>query len=282
MKRVVSAVLTGVAALAALVAIQGCGVLGGPPTGVAVSAGPGESDSTVLVNWTTPAEGSPDKYMVYFRSLTDTGFTALGETTATSYAHNPHGVTGQYKVAALFGQDTYEGAEKPTTVPVQSEATLFEINADSSRCAFGWTRDSGIGGVFAMTESANCAYVDFYVSDRQPGVIGPLDIVSPNKADSIDSGAVGIVPRAAWKTNGFTNPLSNAQNPVPAYQAPPNANYFIFTEITSKPCYVGCYTAGDTMKHYALIQVDSFSVTSGQVWMKSWYQLVPRLRLMRH
>ncbi len=283
MKRIVSAVLTGVAALTALAVIQGCGVLGGPPTGVAVSAGPGDSDSTVMISWTVPAEGSPDKYMVHFRPVTDSGYTVLGETTATSYAHNPHGMTGQYKVAALFGQDTYEGAEKPATVPIKSDAiTLFEINADSSRCGFGWTRDSGIGRAFAMTESANCAYVDFYVSDLQAGVGGELDIVSPNKADSIDSGAVGIVPPAAWKTNGFTNPLTNAQNPVPGYQAPPNANYFIYTVITMQPCYIGCYTAGDTVKHYALIQVDSTDKASGQVWLQSWYQLVPRLRLMRH
>jgi hypothetical protein len=204
MKRTISAVLTGVAALIVLVVIQGCGVLGGPPTGVAVSAGPGESDSTVLVSWTTPAEGSPDKYMVYFRAGTDSGFTVLGETTGTSYAHNPHGATGQYKVSAVFGGDAYYGAEQPTTVPVSSGAiTLFEINADSSRCAFGWSRDSGIGRTYAMTDSASCAQVDFYVSDLQTGVGGALDIVSPNKAHpdsgaSIDTGAVGIVPRAAW------------------------------------------------------------------------------------
>jgi hypothetical protein len=283
MKRIVSVVLTGVAALAALFVIQGCGVLGGPPTGVAASAGPGDSDSTVMISWTTPAEGSPDKYMVYFRSITDSGFAVLGETTATSYAHNPHGLTGQYKVAAVFGGESYDGAEKPTTVPVSTGATtLFEINIDSSRCGFGWSRDSGIGKPYAMTDSANCAYVDFYVSDLQVGTGGELDIVSPNKADSIDPGAVGIVPRAAWKTNGFTNPLSNAHNPVPAYQPPPNANYFIYTQITMQPCYIGCYTAGDTVKHYALIQVDSADKASGKVWLQSWYQLVPRLRLMRH
>jgi hypothetical protein len=281
MKRTISAVLTGVAALAVLVVIQGCGVLGGPPTGVAASAGPGDSDSTVLVSWTTPAEGSPDKYMVYFRLITDSGYTVLGETTATSYAHNPHGATGQYKVTALFGADTYEAAEKPTTVPIKSEAALFEINADSSRCAFGWTRDSGIGRVFAMTESANCGKVDFYVSNLQAGVGGQLDIVSPNKADSIDSGAVGIVPRAAWRANGFSSRVSG--DAVPSYQAPPNATYFIYTPIENPmPCPIGCYTAGDTVKHYALIQVDSFDVASGQVWLKSWYQLVPGLRLMRH
>jgi hypothetical protein len=285
MKRTISAVLTGVAALTVLVVIQGCGVLGGPPTGVAVSAGPGESDSTVLVSWTTPAEGSPDKYMVYFRAGTDSGYTVLGETTGTSYAHNPHGVTGQYKVSAVFGGDSYYGAEQPTTVPIKSDAALFEINADSSRCAFGWSRDSGIGKTYAMTESVNCTHVDFYVSDLQAGVGGALDIVSPNKAHpdsgaSIDTGAVGIVPRAAWKTNGFSNPVLT--DTVPSYQAPPNANYFIYTQITTQPCYFGCYTAGDTVKHYALIQVDSADVTAGKVWLQSWYQLVPGLRLVRH
>jgi hypothetical protein len=281
MKRLIPAALIGVAALTALVTIQGCGVLGGPPTGVAVSAGPGDSDSTVMVSWTTPAEGSPDKYMVYFRSAADTGYTAIGETTATSYAHNPHGATGQYKVAAVFGLDTFAGAEKPTTVPIPSdEITLFEINADSSRCAFGWSRDSGTGKVFAMTESANCAFVDFYVSDLQAGAGGPLNIVSPNKADSIDSGAVGIVPRAAWRANGFSNPV--LMDTAPSYQAPPNANYFIYTLISSAHCKMGCYTAGDTVKHYGLIQVDSFDASFHQVWLKSWYQLVPGLRLLQH
>jgi hypothetical protein len=280
MKRIALAALAGVAAL---VVIQSCGVLGGPPTGVAVSAGPSESDSTVLVSWTTPAEGSPDKYTVYFRPVSESGFVVLGETTATSYAHNPHGATGQYKVTAVFGGDSYDGAEKPTTIPVAGGAvTLYEINADSSRCAFGWSRDSGIGSVYGMTDSANCAFVDFYVSDLQAGTGGELDVVSPNKADSVDSGAIGIVPSASWKTNGFTNPLTYPQYTVPGYQPPPNANYFIYTQITMEPCYIGCYTAGDTVKHYALIQVDSADAASGRVWLQSWYQLVPGLRLIQH
>jgi hypothetical protein len=280
MKRAISFVLTGLAVMTALVVIQSCGVLGGPPTGVAVSAGPGESDSTVLVSWTTPAEGSPDKYKVYFRSLADTGYTAVGETTATSFAHNPHGVTGQYKVAALFGADAYEGAEKPTTVPAATgTVTLFEVNTDSSCCGFGWSRDSGIGKVYSMTDSTNCAFVDFYVSDLAAGTGGPIDIVSPNKADTIDSGAVGIVPRAAWKANGFSNPVS--AETVPSYQAPPNATYFIYIQV-AQPCLFGVYTAGDTLKHYAFVKVDSINAAVGKVWLQTWYQLVPGLRLVRH
>jgi hypothetical protein len=282
MKRMIPAVLTGLAVMTALVVIQGCGVLGGPPTGVAVSAGPDESDSTVLVSWTTPAEGSPDKYKVYFRPSADTGYTAIGETTATSYAHNPHGVTGQYKVAALFGADAYEAAEKPTTVPAATgTVALFEINADSSRCGFGWSRDSGIGKVYSMTDSASCAFADFYVSDLQVGVGGKLNIVSPDKArvDSIDAGSVGIVPVAAWRKNGFSNPVF--AETVPSYQAPPSATYYIYTQV-EQPCLFGVYTAGDTLKHYAFIKVDSVDAAGGKVWLQTWYQLVPGLRLIRH
>jgi hypothetical protein len=282
MKRMLSVVLTGAVALAALVAIQGCGVLGGPPTGVAVSAGPDESDSTVVISWTVPAEGGPDKYVVYFRALTDSGYVVIGETTATSYAHNPHGMTGQYKVAALFGQEAYEGADKPTTVPIQNDAAmLFEINADSSRCGYGWDRDSGVGGVFGMIDAADSAYVDFYVSDRSAGSGDSLHVVSPNKADSTDPGAFGIVPEAGWRANGFSNPLLDGQNPLPAYDTAPYT-YFIFTRVTMLPCYVACYTAGETEKHYSLIQVDSIDAPAGRMWMKSWYQLVPGLRLIRH
>jgi hypothetical protein len=279
MKRMILVILTGAAALAVLVVVQGCGVLGGPPTGVAVSAGPNDSDSTVVVSWTVPAEGGPDKYIVYFRPFNDSGYVVVGETTATSYNHHPHGMTGYYKVTAVFGADSYDGAEKPTTVPVYSDAALFEINADSSKCGFGWTRDSGIGGVFSMTDSADCANVDFYVSDLKAGLGDSLCLVSPNKADSIDSGAVGIVPSADWRINGFSDPV--LMDTVPSYRGTP-ATYLIYTRLTMKPCYVGCYTAGETEKHYALIQVDSFDFASGRIWMKSWYQLVPGLRLVRH
>ena len=281
MKRMLSAILIGVVTLAALAVMQGCGVLGGPPTGVAVSADPDESDE-VVVSWTVPAEGGPDKYIVYFRAVNDSGYVVIGETTATSYTHDPHGATGQYKVVAAFGADTYEAAEKPTTIPVFSDGeVLFEINSDSSMCAYGWSRDSGVGEVFGMIHAADSAHVDFYVSDRAAGSGDSLHIVSPNKADSTDPGAFGLVPEAGWRMNGFSNPLLDAQSPLPAYDTAPYT-YFIFTRLTTLPCYVACYTAGEVEKHYALIQVDSMDAPTGRVWLKSWYQLVPGLRLIRH
>ncbi len=286
MKRLALAVLTGAAALLALVVVQSCDVLGGPPTGVDVSSGPDDSDSTVMIAWTAPAEGGPDKYLVYFRALADSGYSPIGETTATVYYHKPAGMTGQYKVIAVFGSDTYESGDRPTTIPIHGDTmTLFEINRDSSRCGYGWTRDSGEAGFFSMTDSANKASVDFYISDLQVGYSTPqYSVVSPDKADSagFDPGATGIVPSADWRKNGFSNPLGGGQDPLPSYVPPPTPNYFIYTQIPQVPCYISCYTAGEQEKHYALIQVNRLDVGTGTVQVESWYQMVPNLRLIRH
>ena len=195
----------------------------------------------------------------------------------------PHGATGWYKVAAKFGNTVYESPTVLSTVPIHTAVTtLTELNSDPSRSGYGWARDSGVGGSFAMTDSANSSYVDFYVSDLQAGVGYPLDVVSPSKADTIDAGAVGLVPQAAWRLTGFSNPRLDPQAPLPGYQPPPNPTYFIYTQVTTQPCYIACYTAGDTTKHFALIQVDSIDVPSGRMWVQSWYQLLPGLRLIQH
>jgi hypothetical protein len=283
MKRFALALAAFAAAVVGLVVVQSCDVLGGAPTGVDVRAEP-DSDSTVMIAWTAPAEGAPDKYFVYFRALQDTGYTFLGETTGTAYVHLPSGHTGQYKVVAMFGADTYEATDKPGTIPVHSDTfTVYEINKDSSRCGYGWTRDSGIAGLFAMTDSSLKDSIDFYISDLALGSGQlPYAVVSPNKADSIDPGAAGIVPTANWRKNGFSNPLGGPQSPLPSYKAPPNANYFIYTEIPQVPCYIACYTAGEQEKHYALIQVNAVDGNAGTVQIESWYQLVPGLRLIEH
>ena len=254
--------------------------LNGPPLELRLSAA---TDSTIALSWLAPTQGTPAGYNVYFKDVAGTSFKLVDTVSSMTATHDPHGATGQYAVSAAYGGLERFCAETLSTVPVHTaEVALFEVNANPSRCGFGWNRDSGTGGVFSMTDSANCRYVDFYVSDLQRGVGGLMNIVSPDGANSIDTGAAGTVPAAAWRTNGFSNPLSNPQNPLPGYQPPPNANYFAYTGTSQLPCYIACYTAGDTVKHYALIQVDSFRVASGRVWTQSWYQLVPSLRLMHH
>jgi hypothetical protein len=252
---------------------------GGPPRDPYLIA---DTDSTVTVLWSPPEPQAQCLYQLYFKGVRDSAYTLLSTTVSSMSKHMPQGATGCYKVAAKFGSTVYESPTVLSTVPVHTDVTtMAELNADPGHAGYGWNRDSGVGGVHSMADSANCRYVDFYVSDLQIAFGDPLTIVSPNKADSIDPGAVGVVPSAAWRTNGFSDPLPDPQSPLPGWHPPPY-NYFIYTQITTEPCHIACYTAGDTVKHYALIQVDSVDVSSGRVWMESWYQLVPGLRLIQH
>jgi hypothetical protein len=254
---------------------------GGPPLNLRLEA---DTDSSITVLWEPPQPQSQCIYQVYFKDVRDSAYALLATTASTLSKHIPPlGATGWYKVAAKFGNTVYESPTVLSTVPVHtSVSALAELNADPSLAGYGWDRNSGVGGLFAMTDSANCSHVDFYVSDLRAGVGNPMEVVSPSKADSMDAGAVGIVPQAAWRLAGFSDPLSDPQAPLPGYHPPPNANYFIYTQVTTQPCYISCYTAGDALKHFALIQVDSVDVPSGQMWVQSWYQLVPGLRLIRH
>jgi len=253
---------------------------GGPPLDPFLTA---DTDSTVTLLWSPPEPQSQCLYQLYFKGVRDSAYTLLSTTVSTMSKHMPQGATGWYKVAAKFGSTVYESPTVLSTVPIHTDVTtMAELNADPGCAGYGWNRDSGVGGVYSMADSANCRYVDFYVSDLQTGVGSPLCIVSPNKADSIDAGAVGIVPPAFWRVNGFSNPLLDPQSPLLGYQPPPYPTYFIYTPITTQPCYIACYTCGETLKHYALIQVDSVDVPSGRVWMQSWYQSVPGLRLIQH
>jgi len=239
-------------------------------------------DSAVLLRWYPPSAGQPDAYRLFFRDVAASVFAMVGETDSLRMVHWPNGATGDYYVCAAYGESLFS-SDTITTVPVHTaEMTFYEINTDPSRSACGWNRSSGRASVFAMTDSANCDTVDFYVSDLQMGTGNPLNIVTPNKADSIDSGAVGIVPRAAWRTNGFSNPLPNAQSPVPAYQPPPNANYFIYTQVSAQPCYVGFCTLGEEERHYALIQVNKVGASADTARIETWFQLVPGLTLVKH
>ncbi len=270
-----------------LVLMAGCTPLGGPPLEVKIAA---ESDSTVAITWSVPAEGTADSYLVYFQAVRDSGFTLIAETTGTAFVHNPHGVTGRYKVGAKYGNTVYESKDTTlSTVPVHSDTmTLFELNADSSKSGYGWDTLTGKASRFSMVDSANAALVDFYVSDlrRGRGQL-PYVLISPNVARTKDSGAVGIVPQANWRVNGLHTPIGSGyeHEPVPRYDSLP-PNYYDFMELPlPQPNLVPLYTnmnRTEDKRHYALVKVHSVDTLTGAVVVESWFQRVPRLRLMKH
>jgi hypothetical protein len=280
MKRIQFAVVSVLAAVAAVAVMQGCDVLGGPPTNVQVAA---ETDSTIQVAWSAPSEGNPDKYMVNFKPVRESTFAVLGEATGTSYQHKPYGITGTYKVTAVFGADTYEATVTPTTVPVHTDSmTLYELNVDTLS-GYGWSRTTGEAAGYSMQQAASAAGVDFYITDLLPDHVRLPYVVASPDIDTLDSGNEGVVPSAAWHTNGFSNPVYDEQASLPAFTSSPS-NYFNYTEIPTPQTLVGCYTAGDDEgeRHYALIKVLAIDGAVGKVQLETWFQLVPGLRLMKH
>jgi hypothetical protein len=281
MKRIQLAVVSVLAAVAAIVVMQSCDVLGGPPSNLQVAA---ETDSTVQLAWSAPGEGNPDAYVISFRQLHDSSFTVLGETSGTAYLHKPQGMTGTYKVAARFGTETFDATVMPTTVPVHTDSLLVgELNVDTlSGC--GWNKTTGAGAVYSMRLAASATSVDFYITDLLPGHARlPYAVASPDIADTLDEGNSGIVPAGTWRTNGFSDPLPGEQGPLPAYTATP-ANYFNYTEIPTPQTLVACYTIGDDEgeRRYGLIKVLAIDSVAGTVKLETWFQLVPGLRLIKH
>jgi len=273
MKKLFSIASVAALAVTALVLVQCDELVGGAPTNVAIEAA---SDSTVLISWTAPTEGTPDKYLVYFMPVGSSSYTLTAETTATSIEHFPEGHTGHYKVVAKFSSDEYTGANMPTTEPVATPtAAVGELNA-AGEAGYGWDRVDGDGMAYTMTEASSAPLVDFYITDWAGGYAGPMySIASPDEAES-DPGNLGVVPAGAWKVNSFTDPLTNEDGPLPAHSA---LTYFNFTDIASTPAAIGCYTEDG---YYAMVYIATVSTANGDVDAETWFQLVEGLRLIEH
>ncbi|OYD17421.1 hypothetical protein CH330_00180 [candidate division WOR-3 bacterium JGI_Cruoil_03_51_56] len=279
MKSYAVLLFSSVIAFAFLVLVQSCGVLGGAPGNIQIAAAP-ESDSTIMIVWTPPAEGIPDSYQIHFKALGESAYVLIAETTATSFVHNPHGFTGAYKVAAEFGNDIYEAKEEKTTVPVYNDTiVVYELNA-AGNSGYGWNRSSGTAATYSMLNAGDTEYVDFYITDTKSGSHSqPYSIFSP-RAWSKDQGAIGVVPEpdTNWHESGFTDYLSNENEPLPVISPP--YKYFDYTDITQLPFVAGCYMVGDN--YYAMVKVTSVDVGAGEAKVVSWFQLVSGLRLIMH
>ena len=248
-------------------------VIGGPPVGVRIEAAD-QSDSTVMISWTAPSEGTPDIYLVYFKGVGEHSYTPVAETDKSSFVHNPHGVTGVYKVMARFGAKTYEAFLKPSTVPVYTDSVILaELNA-SGNSGYGWSASSGRASTYSMLEEASADYVDLYITDFVQGLSGPVYSVASPDYGPTDPG--DSVPTAAWHVTGFTEGLQYEQGLLPSYD---ETVYLDYQEITTVPICFGCYTEDG---YYAMVKVDTVNTFTGEVRVRSWFQLIGGLRLIRH
>ncbi len=235
------------------------------------------SGVVVQLSWYPPVAGSPDCYRAYFQPLDSTGFRVLAETQSRWIDHDPGGATGRYYVAAVVGGAEFPTIDTLTTVPVHTATTVVaELDAPGD-AGFGWDRDDGTGDTYSMLEAGSADYVDFYITDFAVGSSRfPYTVASPNRGPGDEA---GLVPDANWRVNGFTDPMPTGWHgdTLPAISP---SRYFDYTPIDTTPIALGCYSVSD--EHYGLIQVVSVDSAHAEVEVETWFQLVPRLRLVRH
>lgn len=255
-----------------LVLFAGCGPLPGPPVNLQIGAA---TDTTVQLAWTSPVEGAPDSYVVLFRGLGDSAFALAGETTAPSFVHNPHGMTGDYKVAAVFSGQRYEATTVLTTIPVAESSRIVSELDGTGNAGYGWNRTTGAARTCSMRAAADSALVDFYITDFAAGSNRmPYCIASPNMGPSDPA---GLVPTATWRATWITDTLANATAPLPAVDS---AHYFNYSPIPRTPARFGWYSRPDNC--LAMIEVTRVDAAMALVELRSWFQLVRGLHLIAH
>jgi hypothetical protein len=273
MRRLISIVIVGIVAVAALTMTRCTSVTGGAPTGVTLTAA---TDSTVKVSWTAPTEGTPDKYYVAFMATDASTYTDFDTVTAVTVDHDPAGKTGKYKVTAVFGSEPYDAATTPSTAPIATPAaTVSELNA-TGNAGYGWDRTAGTGTTYSMKVAGNAASVDFYITDWAAGFAGPTySIASPDLAPTDTMG--GLHVSGTWRINGFTDPLTSEQAALPVHSA---VTYLSYTDLATDPILVGCFTTADG--YYALVKLSGYNTGAGTVSVQTWFQTIKGLRLIQH
>jgi hypothetical protein len=245
---------------------------GGPPLNLLLSA---HTDSTIALYWTAPTQGTPSGYNVYFKDVAAVTFALVGTISSTTTTHDPHGATGLYTVSAVFGTTEHSCADTLSTVPVHTVGTTVSELNSTGNAGYGWDRTAGTGATYTMELSSSALYVDFYITDWATGFAGPIyQICSPDEGPN-DPG--GVVPPGSWRVNGFTNALANENDPLPTHSG---VTYFNWTDLTTDPILIGCYTNGDG--YYALVRISNINLGTGTVQAETWFQKVAGLRLIKH
>ncbi len=245
-------------------------ITGGPPTGFRIEAA---SDTTVRLLWEPPAEGEPNFYRIFFKQLGGSGFSVIAETTALSYIHNPQGLTGTYKIAAVFGATVYEDTNHLSTIPIQTGNVNVGELSGTGKPGYGWDHLTGTGKAYLMTDTSNCDSIDWFCTDFAVGSNGPYYYVASPDTAPFDPG--GSVPPGRWRTTPLVL-LASEQGPVPP---PGDTGYHKALRLTSAPLAFGVRTADG---YYGVVKVTQIRVANRDIRVQTWFQPVRGLRLVRH
>ena len=263
--------LLALSILAAFLLITGCGEEAAltAPENFTISAS--TNGLSVVLEWSeNPSDEEVDGYYIYFND-------ALADSTEnTTYTHEDPQVTGIYYVTAYRGEDESEASAELSTVPVVDDGTqLAEIGAQGEESGYGWSRTSGQGIKYSMADASNAGSIDLYFTNFAVGYgIVPYYIASPDEVLN-DDGAAWLHGTTGWMTTGFSAALSDPFDDVTVV---PLTGYDNYQEVTQGATYA-VYTDDG---HYAIVEVESYSTTTGNIQIRSAVQLIPDLRILEH
>jgi len=262
MKKLLALSLT----MAVLIAIVGCGddVTLVAPGNFTISAGINELD--VVLDWDEVTE-EIDGYIIYFNGA------AADTVTTAGYTHLDPQVSGEYYVTAYSGEDESDPSATASTVPViDDNVELAEIGA-SGESGYGWNTTSGQGTEYSMNDATYATSIDLYFTDFAIGYAGAYNIASPHLVLT-DDGAVWLHGTSGWRTTGF---LQLAED-FDVVTVVPTTGYFTYEEIAGNTTYAAYTDDG----HYALVEVQAWSTSTGLVQVRTAFQPVPGLAILEY
>jgi hypothetical protein len=222
---------------------------------------------SIKLSWDPVVDASG--YRVYFNDG------LLATVSDEEYVHLKPMETGDYYVTAYRGATETEPSNTVTDVPVVTEDTLAEIEAKGNS-GFGWDRTTGNGTSYSMGDSAHAPNIDFYftnfVDDYRGGPYsGDYYIASPDEV--INDPGVTWPIEDNWRQTGFTKltPIFNNVDTLPP------TGYDNYQDVTIDYTY-GVYTWDG---YYGMVEVESINTDSGSVEVKTAFQTVKGLRLIK-
>jgi len=261
--------LLALSIVAAFLLITSCGeeVALTAPENFTISAGTDEV--SVVLAWSeNPSDEEVDGYYIYFND-------AIADSTEnTTYTHDDPQETGIYYVTAYRGEDESAASDELSTEPVIATGVqLYEIGVPNEESGYGWNTSTGQGAIYSMATAANASSIDLYFTNFATGYAGTYNIASPDEVLN-DAGASWLQGTTGWKETGFAELTADFDDVTVL----PTTGYFNFEEIAVNTTY-GVYTEDG---HYAMVEVQSISTSSGLVQVRTAFQTVEGLAILEH
>lgn len=253
-------------AFAALLIMVGCDgeIALVAPGNFTIAAATNEVD--VVLDWDAVTE-EVDGYYLYFNTA------AIGTLTTAGYTHVDPQETGTYYVTAYLDEDESDPSTTESTAPIiNTNVELCEIGG-TIESGYGWNTTSGQGTKYSMADATYAGEIDLYFTDFLIGYAGTYNISSPDETQN-DAGAAWLHGTSGWRQSGFLE-ITEAFDDVTVL---PTTGYTNYEEIVGNTTYA-VYTAD---KHYGMVEVQSWSTTTGLVQVRTAFQTVPELAILEH